>query len=206
MESYEPRLYPNFEHEYDVRQWVRSRLHGRGGVFIDVGANVGIWTIDLASLFDRVYAVEPWFAEQLRMNLVDYGVGNAVVVEAAAWDFNGQVIIGIRRLDNIVAGKILPAPRVGLPGRTVKAVRLDDIIGEPFRLLKIDVEGEAVHVLRGMTRLLDTSSGIAVVEVHNHGESHGVYCFMMEHGWKLETTLREWSVGEEYHGHKVFVK
>lgn len=197
----EIRMYPNFEHEYDLQKYWRDRLKTRGGIFIDVGANVGVYTIALADLFDKVYAVEPWYADQLKMNLRDYGVDNVEVVEAAAWDFNGVVIMGIARVDNGVG-----VPKVGLADRVVKAVKLDDVISEPFRLLKVDVEGEAMHVLRGMTRLLKQSSGYAQIEVHNHGESHGTYLFMTDHGWKLEETLREHAEGDRYHAHKVYVK
>lgn len=200
------RLYPNWEHEYDLRRWIKSRLRRRGGVFIDVGANVGVYTIDLAPYFDKVYAVEPWYAEQLKLNLKEYGADNVEVIEAAAWDFDGHVIIGVQRYDNAVVCGKAEVPRVGLPGKLVKAVRLDDIIREPFRLLKVDVEGEAMHVLLGMRRLIDESKGMAVIEVHNHGESHGTYLFMTEHGWRLETTLNERAEGDKYHAHKVFVK
>ena len=200
------RLYPDWEHEYDLRQWIKSRLKRRGGVFIDVGANVGVYTIDLAPLFDKVYAVEPWYAEQLRLNIKEYGAGNVEVIEAAAWDFDGNVIIGVQRYDNEVVYGRAAVPRVGLPGRLVRAVRLDGVIREPFRLLKVDVEGEAMHVLLGMRRLIDESRGMAIIEVHDHGESHGAYLFMTEHGWRLETTLNERAEGDKYHAHKVFVK
>ena len=200
------RLYPNWEHEYDLRQWIKSRLRRRGGVFIDVGANVGVYAIDLAPLFDKVYAVEPWYAEQLRLNIKEYGADNVEVIEAAAWDFDGNVIIGVQRYDNAVVYGRAAVPRVGLPGRLVKAVRLDSAIREPFRLLKIDVEGEAMHVLLGMRRLIDESRGMAIIEVHDHGESHGAYLFMTERGWRLETTLNERAQGDKYHAHKVFVK
>jgi FkbM family methyltransferase len=178
----------------------------RGGVFIDVGASVGVWTIDLALLFDKVYAVEPWYADQLRLNLEDYGVGNVEVVEAAAWDFNGMVLIGVSRVDNLICSVRADVPKVGLPGKLVKSIRLDDVIGEPFRLLKVDVEGEAMHVLRGMDRLLRESSGVAVVEVHSHGESHGTYLYMTERGWRLDRTLNEYASGDLYHAHKVYVR
>jgi len=203
----EPRLYPPFEHEYEVRAYVKSLLGGvRGGAFIDVGANVGVWTIDMAPLFDKVYAVEPWYGEQLRLNLKDYGVDNAEVIEAAAWDFNGMVLIGVSRVDNFISSIRANVPKAGLPGRLVKSMRLDDVIGEPFRLLKIDVEGEAMHVLRGMDRLLRESSGVAVIEVHNHGESHGTYLYMTERGWRLDKTLNESASGDLYHAHKVYLK
>ena len=203
----EPRLYPPFEHEYEIRAYVKSLLGGvRGGVFIDVGANVGVWTIDMAPLFDKVYAVEPWYGEQLRLNLKDYGADNVEVVEAAAWDFNGTVLIGASRTDNLICGGRAEVPRVGVPGKFVKSVRLDDVIVEPFRLLKVDVEGEALHVLRGMDRLVRESRGVAVIEVHNHGESHGTYLYMTERGWRLDRTLNERLGGDFYHANKVYLK
>lgn len=198
-------MYPAWEHEYDVRKWIKERI-GSGEVFIDVGAHIGVYAIDLAPLFRKVYAVEPWYADELRRNLSDYGIKNVEVIEAAAWDFNGHVIIGMEKHEDETFFGRAEVPRVGLPGKLVRSVRLDDVISEPFTLLKVDVEGEAMHVLRGMERLLNESSGMAVIEVHNHGESHGVFCFMSDHGWRLETTLRERSKEDFYHAYKVFVK
>jgi FkbM family methyltransferase len=193
------RLYPPFEHEYELRREIKKILGNRGGIFIDVGAHVGSWAIDLAPYFDKVYAVEPWpeYAEQLRLNLKDYGIDNVEVLEVAAWDFDGYVLLGMNSID---------VPEAGLPGKLVKSARLDSIISKPFRLLKVDVEGYAMHVLRGMTKLLSSSSGIAVIEVHNHGESHGTYLFMLDHGWKLMKTLDERHDGDRYYAYKVYVK
>ena len=202
--SVERRIYPDWDHEYDLRRRLARIFSNKpGGVFIDVGANVGVYSISLSPFFDKVYAIEPWYADQLKQNLKDYNVDNVVVIEAAAWDFNGQVLIGIVREDN---WPVTGVPRVGEPGRLVKAVRLDDVIDEPFRLLKVDVEGEAMHVLMGMPKLLDKSKGMAIIEVHNHGESHGTYLYMTEHGWRLKETWNERSIGDKYHAHKVYVK
>lgn len=204
------RLYPPFEHEYELRKVIKRMIGSRGGVFIDVGAHLGSWTIDLAPHFDKVYAIEPWpeYVEQLRLNLKDYGVDNVEVIEACAWDFNGQVLIGLSDNPDMACPlSVKPGlPKVGLGGKLVRGVRLDDIVFEPFRLLKIDVEGYAIHVLRGMTRLLSTSNGIAVTEVHNHSESHTTYLFMLDHGWKLVKTLNERHGVDWYHAYKVYVK
>lgn len=196
------RMYPNFGHEYELRQKIINLIgKNKGGIFIDVGANVGIYTIDLSKYFDLVYAVEPWYYEELEKNLKDYGVENVVVIPKAAWDFNGKVFIGINRYDNGVE-----VPKVGHYDKIVESVRLDDEIGKPFRLLKIDVEGEAIHVLRGMPNIISNSYGIAVIEVHNHNESHSTYLFMKEYGWKLKETWNERASGDKYHAHKVFEK
>jgi FkbM family methyltransferase len=206
------RLYPPFEHEYELRKVVRGMLgNSRGGVFVDVGANLGVWSIDFAPFFDRVYAFEPWpeYAEQLRLNLKDYGVGNVEVVEACAWDFNGQVLIGIGREDD---NKVLPnqrglgVPTVGLNGLLVKAVKLDDYVNEPFRMLKIDVEGNGLHVLRGAERLLKESHGIILLEVHNHGESHGTWQYLTDLGWRLSKTIEISQGPNWYHANKVYIK
>ena len=207
-----PRLYPPFEHEYDIRQYVKGLLgSGRGGVFIDVGANVGCWSIDMAPLFDKVYAFEPWseYAEQLRLNTKDYGTPNVEVVEAAAWDFNGQVLIGIGRVDD---NKVVPGmpglnvPTVGYDGVLVRSVRLDDYVKEPFRLLQIDVEGYGFHVLNGADRLVRESRGLVVIEVHNHAESHSTFLYLTERGWRLEKTFEITVSGDIYHANKVYAK
>jgi len=183
-------------HEIDLRNEIK-KIVGKGGVFIDVGANVGVYTIDLAPLFDKVYAVEPWFYEDLEKNIKDYGITNVEIIPMAAWDFNGVVIIGFNK-NNV--------PQVGFEGKVVKSVKLDDVIKENFRLLKVDVEGEAIHVLRGMERLLTNSKGFAIIEVHNHGESHATFVYMTSLGWKLIRTMDERSGKDWYHAHKLYQK
>lgn len=192
------RLYPNFVHEIDLRNEIK-KIVGKGGVFIDVGANVGVYTIDLAPLFNKVYAVEPWFYEDLEKNIKDYKVTNVEILPVAAWDFNGVVTIGFNN-------NSVPVPQVGFEGKIVKSVKLDDVIKENFRLLKVDVEGEAIHVLRGMERLLTNSKGFAIIEVHNHGESHGTFVYMTSLGWKLIRTMEEYRYKDLYHAHKLYQK
>lgn len=196
------RIYPNFGHEIELREKIKQ-IVGKGGVFIDVGANVGVYTIDLAPYFDKVYAIEPWpeYAENLRKNLKDYNINNVEVIEIAAWDFNGVVCIGVERYDDGVE-----VPKVGSGEILVKSVRLDDIIKEPFKFLKVDVEGEGIHVLRGMERLLRISNGYIQMEVHNHNESHGTFVFLRNLGWKLINTFNENSYGDKYHAHKLYGK
>ena len=61
-------------------------------------------------------------------------------------------------------------------------------------------------MLCGMQGMLANSSGIAIIEVHNHDESHGVYIYTQRFGWRLKETWNEHASGDKYHAHKVFVK
>jgi FkbM family methyltransferase len=159
-------------HEWPQRELL-TRLLPPGGVFLDVGAHVGLYTLALAGKASRVIAVEPnpAAAAQLRANLALNQISNVDVVEVAAWDE-----AALLNLSN-------PQPQTGeasgwmrtLPaeGGAVWGQRLDvELDPDRLDLVKVDVEGADLHALRGMSGLLHEHRPILFVESHH---IHGYY-------------------------------
>jgi FkbM family methyltransferase len=160
--------------EADLMKLLQATLRP-GGVFVDVGANVGFHTVLAAQLVGptgRVVAVEPapWTLELLRANVWRSGVG-VTVLPVAASDAPGRA-----RLE-VDPGHRSGARVVDEGGVEVEAARLDDLLPNlAVDVLKVDVEGAEPLVLRGARALLNRSQGlIAVVEFrderHLSGES-----------------------------------
>ena len=120
------------------RRWLR-----RGDVFIDVGANVGTYTIWAADLGATVVALEPApdTCALLRENVALNGYP-VEVIEAAAGAEPGTV--------RFTAGRDC-LNQVDASGEAeVAVVVLDDVIGtRRVRGVKVDVEGFELEVLRG---------------------------------------------------------
>lgn len=136
------------------------------GVFLDIGANVGYFSLMIASRFPRatVHAFEPHplTSQVLRLNTWPYA-DRVNVWACALGDRRGTVALstsannlgdtkGIVAKDRLVANVI--APVVPLD-ELLKDVRAD--------VVKIDVQGAEMAVLAGMSGFILRSRGIRIV-------------------------------------------
>jgi FkbM family methyltransferase len=159
-------------HVHELGPWLRTLL--ARGVFLDVGAHVGHWSVRLAGQASKVIAVEPnpETARILRTNVAMNNLSNVVVYEVAAWDCD--TMLRLEPPDGLPIGG---GTRVLDDGKgTVKAVRLDALLAaEPaVDLVKLDVEGADLHALEGMRGLLAKHRPAMLVECH---DMYGYYDF-----------------------------
>lgn len=155
-----------------MQKYLSSWL-GRGDVFYDVGAHAGFFTVAAARLLDSsglVFAFEPdpANASRLRKQLERNRLANTQVIESAAWSADQRVHF---RRDGICSSRNTGS--VCSDGSTtdvleVQAVTLDEFARQNRAptVVKIDVEGAELQVLRGMNRLLRESKPRIIVEVH----------------------------------------
>lgn len=136
-----------------------------GMTFVDVGANVGYFTLLAASLGARVIAYEPTPAvfARLRQNVALNGFDNVMLVNAAVADQRGTLTL-YQSPDDPEANNLFGD---GDHSVEVAAVALDDDLKErgvqKVDLLKIDAEGAEPMVLLGSARLLSGSSAPSVI-------------------------------------------
>jgi FkbM family methyltransferase len=160
--------------EPPLTRWVQSQLRP-GDLFLDFGANIGYFTLLAARAVGpsgRVIAFEcmPSILEQLRRNIVENGVENVTVEPVIAGDEAGrsEVFLGPSVNVGISGTSWMPGGRSeGYVRRVVAADAVPRDLWERIRLIKIDVEGEEMNVLRGLAPLIDSLSAGAslVVEV-----------------------------------------
>lgn len=150
-------------YERAEQAFVRQAL-APGAVFLDVGANHGLFTVlaaERVGAAGHVYAFEPSPREaaSLRRNLALNQCTNVTVVEQAVSDRTGQARLAVAGDGglNALAQNTHPE-QVVEAWQAVSTITLDDYLagaGEPrVDLLKIDVEGAEALVLRGAERLL----------------------------------------------------
>jgi FkbM family methyltransferase len=139
-----------------------------GDTVIDVGANVGWYTI-IASKFvgnnGRVIAFEPEpenFAI-LKRNVLANGCDNVTLEQKALSNAAGELTL---YLDEANKGR--HSTVLDWKGKTIKveALRLDDYLENRFKkvdFVKIDVEGAEPMVLEGMKRAVESNPAIRLV-------------------------------------------
>jgi FkbM family methyltransferase len=140
-----------------------------GSTFVDVGANVGYFTLLASTLGARVVAYEPTpsvFA-RLRENVDLNGFQQAQLVNAAVMDKPGTLSLHLSGDDPEANSLFGDGPQ----SVRVPAVSLDEDLAargiEHVDLLKIDAEGAEAFVLDGATRLLSSPNPPAIlVEVN----------------------------------------
>ena len=149
-----------FNPDYNVEELDFLRAHTPvGGVFVDVGANVGTYAMVLArhaGPSGKVIAIEPHPVTHARLafNRAASGFTWVALVAAAAGPSDGEVMIETDG-DNLGASHIVTGER---PGNAIKvpSLRLQRILGDAgvshVDALKIDVEGYEDRVLTGFFR------------------------------------------------------
>lgn len=145
-----------------------------GDTVLDVGANVGFLTVIAARLVGaggRVVAFEPVpdNARQIRRNAKLNRLGNIEVVESAVADRTGTATLVLARFAGGAALEGADRPPDACGERTVPVVTLDEwcagaSVPAPA-LVKIDVEGAELAVLRGMAGLLAGPRPALLIEV-----------------------------------------
>jgi FkbM family methyltransferase len=128
-----------------------------GDLFVDVGANIGIYTLLIASHGCDVIAVEP-ARDARRLLEVNLGLNGrkATIVPAALGRVPGQgaLTAELGSMNYLVPNATEPeAP--GEPVTEVAVTTLDDVLGDRTAAgVKIDVEGFELDVLLGASRTL----------------------------------------------------
>ena len=146
-----------FNPHYNIEEldFLRARTPA-GGVFVDVGANVGTYAMALArhvGQSGRVVAIEPHPVTHARLafNRAASGFAQVILVAAAAGPSDGELLIQTDG-DNLGASHIVSGEHAGHAIK-VPSLRLQRILGDAgvtrVDAMKIDVEGYEDRVLTG---------------------------------------------------------
>lgn len=173
-----------------------------GGVALDIGANVGIYTYALHKQGMEVHAFEPqptcanviaaWAEGKERVFVHNAGVGSS----------ESNLVLHIP----LVRGKPIPTRASFLStGQeeqqlNVPVVKIDSIPFEVVSFIKIDVEGHEMEVLRGASRTLETFKPKLLVEIdrsrHNKDSFAGIISFLRHKGYRCYTIRENGLLGE----------
>ena len=148
-------------YEQELRQRVFSDLQG---AFVDVGANVGFWSVPAASRVPVVaFEPNPWAAEHLVANAALNGLEIDVRRQAVS-SAPGELDLYASDLEQNASQATLHRDAIHGSAEQIRVpvVTLDEAVDE-VDTLKIDVEGHEEEVLRGAETLLGSRTPRVVV-------------------------------------------
>lgn len=189
--------------ETGTMRWIDSEVRA-GDIFMDIGANIGIYTLAAAHRVGKtgkVYAFEPHKMNGVTLlrNLAASDLADRVDFFACALsDAPGVLPFNYVSLASASSGGQLGHTRVAGAGREFEpvaremlaAVSVDELIaGETIKapnLVKIDVDGNEIKILRGMKRLFTGKDRPRALQVEiNAGEQEEIVSFLADCGYVL---------------------
>lgn len=171
-----------------IRQYLPA-----GGTFLDIGANVGNHSIHAGIYSDagRIIPVEPnpLAYRLLILNLVINGLQERSVFDYlgyAASDVDREGFAMTERHKNLGAARIVPG------AGEIATLRLDDCLRDEVpAVIKIDVEGMEMEVLRGLQKTIRRTRPVLLVEVDREN-IHDFADWRLANGFDLPASIKHY--------------
>jgi FkbM family methyltransferase len=198
--------------DWHEMHWL-DRVLQPGDGFLDVGANVGIYSVLAASKImpgGRVLAFEPEpevaaiLAENFELN----GLDPAFIVRSAVGDHDGEIRF---QEGHDATGKVVGTEQ---PGIDVPLISLDTAVPKPqdYPVGKIDVEGFEIQAFRGAQKLLAAQRPYCwLIETNDCEERSELHQMLIAAGYEffeisdLGLTLKHVPVGGPYPDNSVAI-
>jgi len=179
--------------EVTATQYFSKILTGDMAV-VDIGANIGYYALQEAKVCKQVYAIEPAPGNYARLveniNLNNYT--NITTHNLAVGDKKGEVKFSLSPVPNWHRVAIGDSKN----NITVPITTLDEFIGgKRVDIVRMDVEGYELNILKGMEETLRKNSLWLFIETHKElieqygGSLRDLYEILAQHNFKLEYSI-----------------
>ena len=172
-------------------EWLRTHLR-RGEMVLDIGANIGVWSLLLADVVGRenILGMEPGrvACARLRENFRLNKISENQIHEAAAGNKSGEIEFP-DPLRPEPSSSVLEKDS-GMRMRTVRQTTLDSLMpiisAKTIGLLKIDVEGFEPEVFEGASEMLRIKRP-RIILFESFEQKHLIRCrdVLWAHGYAL---------------------
>jgi FkbM family methyltransferase len=178
------------EFEPETYAFLDAALRSAPGVFVDCGASTGWFAVPLSRI-RPVVAVEPLPEAQARLaaNLaLNDATADVLVIKAAVSRTAGRTVLWRNPALPLTSGASIQVATCARPAvLEVGTVRLDDVVSEPVRAMKIDVEGHEMAVLEGAAQIIANDRPVLVLEANTqpHFDMLADWCERNGYAWSV---------------------
>ena len=185
-----------------VGEIIRGYPTGAGHTALDIGANQGMYSTQLAQIFDEVHAIEahPTTAKMTKEGFDKRKISNIKLHNLAITDKDGTVKLyttggggsGVNSGGNSVSPIVAEAKTWGhnpqqyieVPGRTLDTFIKENNI-QNLRFIKMDIEGGENFAWYGALDTLENTKLDIILEVHQTVDLHRLYRFFKDFRFKI---------------------
>ncbi len=170
------------EYEKTELAWLKNQIavHQKQKiVFIDVGANVGIYSLIVAKLLkvnDHVWSIEPdpRNLKRLKKNIQENGINKEMIsiLETGIGKENGTTNFHLSRFGGV--SQIATVSNTGsyeIPIRTLDDLLFEKLDNNSQLMIKIDVEGFEDSVLCGAIKIISRFKPDLIIEIFPYGKN-----------------------------------
>jgi len=160
-----PILAHNYEMYFNV---------GKGGIVVDVGAHIGLFSLSVANRANKVVAIEPEPRNLLALRHNMQRHDNVIIVEKAAWNRKTRLPLFLNA--NSEGHSVVSDSQVGNKSALrkhqlmIEADTLDNILSDlgisHVNFIKMDIEGAEIEAIEGAAEILKKTSKIVVASYH----------------------------------------
>lgn len=185
------------EYEPEETKLVKNKIN-KGDVVIDLGANIGYYTLlfaDLVGPSGKVFAFEPEpkSFELLKKNVEINGYKNVTLIPKAISQTTGKIRLHVSQ-DNLGTHSISKIYYVKNNFIDIDSITLDDFVNECEKnidFIKMDIEGAEFDVLKGGVNLLKNSTNLKILTefaphmIKDFGSPTEFLDFFVNNGFKI---------------------
>jgi FkbM family methyltransferase len=131
---------------------------------LDIGAHIGIHTINMSKYFKKVYSFEPNLNIIDNLKLNTQKLNNIIIYNKAVGNENKMVNFIVEDInthsfvENFTENK----------NKNIQQIKIDDLnISDSIAFIKIDIEGGEINAFKGMYNLINRNNPVIVYEDHN---------------------------------------
>ena len=161
---------PNFHESLYWKQYLNG-----GRTFIDIGAHVGTWSINLAKYYDRVIAFEPdpRGYTALKRNLEINNIKNVEVIPKAVTNKAGKMEFNLYFnpcTNTLMDPKMMGRTDLPIDKVLVETISIDEFVQSrginDIDFIKIDAEGAELLIAEGGLNMFKTQKPDFFIEMH----------------------------------------
>lgn len=192
-------------HETEILDIFKDKLPNDLDICLDIGANVGSWSLNLYNKFNKVLAFEPnkvartTFEENIELNditnieLFDYALSNKTTIsKMRVYEAAGHsTLCDDHPMADTTSDYI---DTIDVATTTLKSIFTSDYENRKIDFIKIDTEGFEIPIIEGGLELIKEHKPKMMIEIHAQSDIDVVRKLLPdfdfeEYQWGIQTHL-----------------